>query len=72
MMDTQEERYERSLHQEFWQDVKETLDQAREDPPPADKVLQTPAEADPSVSSTMPASDVQQICRSYFSLGTGV
>ena len=36
----------------FWQDVKKTFDQAREDPPLAENALQAPAEDDPSVSST--------------------
>jgi hypothetical protein len=36
----------------FWQGVKETFDQAREDPPPPSNALQAPAEADPNAPST--------------------
>jgi hypothetical protein len=35
----------------FWQGVRKTFDQAREDPPPAENALQTPAEGDPNASS---------------------
>jgi hypothetical protein len=35
----------------FWQGVKKTFDQALEDPPPADKVSQTPAASDTDASS---------------------
>jgi hypothetical protein len=38
----------------FWEGVKKTFDQAREDPPlPAEKLLQTPAEGELSASSTL-------------------
>jgi hypothetical protein len=36
----------------FWKDVKNTFDQAREDPPPAHNALPTPGEVDPSAAST--------------------
>jgi len=37
----------------FWEGVKKTFDEAREGPPPADSVSQTPAEGDlPSSSSS--------------------
>jgi hypothetical protein len=47
-MDTQEG----SLHQEFLARCEKTFDEAREDPPPAQNALRTPAEGDPSASST--------------------
>jgi hypothetical protein len=39
----------------FWQDMKKTFDQAREDPPLAENILQIPAKGDRSVSSTLAA-----------------
>jgi hypothetical protein len=36
----------------FWQGVKKTFDQAREDLPPAENALQTPAEDGPSAPSS--------------------
>ena len=36
----------------FWEGVKKTFDEAREDPPPANPALQTPAEGDLQTSST--------------------
>ena len=48
----------------FWQGVKKTFDQALEDPPPpADKPLQTPAEGDPSASSTSATPSSQSVPR---------
>ncbi len=40
------------LTKSFWQGVKKTFQEALEDPPPADKPLQTPAKGDQSASST--------------------
>jgi hypothetical protein len=36
----------------FWQGVRKTFHEALEDPPPAADALKTPAEGDPSASST--------------------
>jgi len=37
----------------FWQGVKRTFDEAKEDPPPADNGVQTPADGDSSASTTL-------------------
>jgi hypothetical protein len=39
----------------FWQGVKKTFDQAREDPAPSHEAFETPAEGTPSASSSQAA-----------------
>jgi hypothetical protein len=49
---TREEPMKELFTKSFWESVKKTFDQAQEDPPPATKALQTPAEGELNSSST--------------------